>query len=326
MYFTQGEDKPYICRCEWTRYTYNVLYTVARVRGEVDELVIKRRSRQKKRSSTNQSVKRKRSRSSRDGNIDGEMAIPTSSAEQLATPYVSVIIPVMNERRTLRRVIREAYRIHPFTEVIVVVNGSTDGSLGIAKRSRAKVLVYDKPLGHDIGRSIGAREARSPHILFIDADMVIPAVKLRKFVQAIEQGVDVALNDYSGPVDKEVVHGVVLAKHTLNTLLGRSDLEGSSMTAIPHAVSRRALSVIGASALCVPPLAHTMAIRKGLVVKKVVHVNVGKLNPIRLKRERTNSLEPLIVGDHLEAIHWWLKETDSRGGYEDGVRQRWMVR
>ncbi|WP_256759864.1 glycosyltransferase family A protein [Cohnella sp. WQ 127256] len=249
-----------------------------------------------------------------------------SSVESSSIPYVSVIIPVMNERRTLGRVIREAFRVHPQVEVIVVVNGSTDGSLNIARKSGAKVLVYDRPLGHDVGRSIGAREAKGNVMLFIDADMVISATKLKAFVHAIAQGTDIALNDYSGPVNKRIVHGVVLAKHTLNTLLGRPDLKGSSMTAIPHAISRKALSVVGSQALAVPPMAHTMAIREGLKVERVIPINVGLLNPVRTKRERKNSLEPLIVGDHLEAIQWWLSKTDFRGGYDDGVRQRWVVR
>jgi len=248
------------------------------------------------------------------------------SGDSWQSPRVSVIVPVMNERRTLSKVIREAFRVHPHTEVIVVVNGSTDGSLDIARRSGAKVLVYNRPLGHDVGRSIGAREAVGEILLFIDADMLIPAPKLKVFVDSVERGIDVALNDYSGPVDLPVVHGVVLAKHALNTLLGRPDLAGASMTAIPHAISRRALSTIGCSSLSVPPLAHAMAIRQGLNVERVAPVNVGKLNPVRLKRERKNSLEPLIVGDHLEAIHWWLRHTDFRGGYEDGSRQRGMVR
>jgi glycosyltransferase involved in cell wall biosynthesis len=232
----------------------------------------------------------------------------------------------MNERRTLRKVIREAFRVHPHTEVIVVLNGSTDGSLEIARRSGAKLLVYDRPLGHDVGRSIGAREAMGDILLFIDADMVIPAGRLKPFVNAVAKGTDVALNDYSGPVDKPIVHGVVLAKHALNTLMGRPDLAGASMTAVPHAISRKALTAIGSSALSVPPLAHAMAVLKGFNVERTTAVNVGKLNPMRLKRERTHSLEPLIVGDHLEAIQWWLRNTDSRGGYVDGDRQRWMVR
>ncbi|MFC5468856.1 glycosyltransferase family 2 protein [Cohnella suwonensis] len=255
-----------------------------------------------------------------------ERPIIDTPAGQESSPVVSVIVPVMNERKTLRRVLEEASRVHPKTEVIVVVNGSTDGSLEIARKSGAKVLVYESPLGHDVGRSIGAREAQGNILLFIDADMVIPAAILRAFVNSISQGADVALNDYSGPVKKFTVHGVVLAKHALNQLLGRPDLEGSSITAVPHALSRKALDIIGTSALSVPPLAHTMAIFAGLNVRRVIHVNVGQLNPMRQERERKHSLAPLIMGDHLEAIQWWLRKTDSRGGYEDEDRQRWMVR
>lgn len=253
-------------------------------------------------------------------------AIDASGEQDSSQPFVSVVIPVMNERKTLRSVIREAFRVHPHTEVIVVVNGSTDGSLDIANKSGARVLVYKRPLGHDVGRAIGAQEARGSVLLFIDADMIIPAAKLKLFVDAVAQGVDVALNDYSGPVKKQKVHGVVLAKHALNQLLGRPDLQGSSLTAVPHALSRKALDTIGASSLSVPPLAQTMAIHRGLNVRRVIRVNVGKLNPIRFMRERTQSLEPLIVGDHLEAIEWWQEKTDARGGYEDPTRQRWMVR
>lgn len=228
-------------------------------------------------------------------------------------PAVSVIIPVMNEKRTLARVIREALRVHPRTEVIAVVNGSTDGSLSIARASGARVLVFDRPLGHDVGRAIGAREAAGETLLFIDADMVIPAARLRAFADAVAQGTDVALNDYSGPRSKAVVHNVILAKHALNALLGRSDLAGASMTAVPHAISRRALSAIGAEALAVPPLAMTKALDAGLNVKRVRHIDVGTLNRPRKKRERTGSLEPLIIGDHLEAIGWWLKRGNATG-------------
>src|SRR5690554_3214603 len=69
-------------------------------------------------------------------------------------PIVSVVIPVMNERRTIAQVIRNASRVHSHTEVIVVINGSSDGSRQIAERTGAKVLVYDHPFGHDVGRSI----------------------------------------------------------------------------------------------------------------------------------------------------------------------------
>lgn len=252
---------------------------------------------------------------------------PQGTAESRGEPLVSVIIPVMNERRTIGRVVREAKRVHPSTEVIVVANGSKDGSAAIARSSGARVIVYDEPLGHDVGRGVGANAARGQALLFIDGDMVIPAAQLRPFVQSVLQGeTDVALNDYSGPTDKHAVHSVVLAKHALNALLGRPDLKGTSMTAVPHAISRRALETIGAEALSVPPLAHARAVRLGCKVSAVKHINVGKLNLLRKKRERTNPLERLIVGDHLEAIDWMARHSDERGGYGDAERKRYFAR
>ncbi|NBD26520.1 glycosyltransferase [Paenibacillus sp. T1] len=242
-------------------------------------------------------------------------------------PLVSVIIPVMNERRTIGRVIDEARRVHPNTEVIVVANGSTDGSADIARRKGVRVLAFAEPLGHDVGRAVGAKAARGGALLFIDGDMIIAAAQLKPFVQSVLRGeADVALNDYSGPTNKAVVHSVVLAKYALNALLGRPDLQGTSMTAVPHAVSRRALEAIGADALAVPPLAHAKAVRLGFAVKAVKHINVGKLNLLRKQRERTNPLERLIVGDHLEAIDWLARQTDDRGGYGDTERKREFAR
>ncbi|MUT65867.1 glycosyltransferase [Paenibacillus sp. NEAU-GSW1] len=240
-------------------------------------------------------------------------------------PLVSVIIPVMNERSTIKRVIREAALVHPNTEIIVVANGSTDGSAAIAARMGARVLRYAIPLGHDVGRSVGAAAARGDVLLFIDGDMVIPAAKLRPFVRAVMGGVDAALNDYSGPVRKTVVHSVVLAKHALNAVLQRTDLKGVSFTAVPHAISRRCLQEIGAEALSVPPLAQAKAVKHGLKVEAVFSVNVGKMNKPRRRRERENPLERLIVGDHLEAMHWLISQTDERGGYKDLSRNREMA-
>ncbi|PWW07360.1 glycosyl transferase family 2 [Paenibacillus cellulosilyticus] len=242
-------------------------------------------------------------------------------------PLVSVIIPVMNERRTIRRVIREAFAVHPSTEVIVVANGTRDGSSVIAKKAGARVIEYAEPLGHDVGRAVGAEAARGDVLLFIDGDMVISASRLRPFVAAVlREGVDVALNDYSGPTAKPIVHSVVLAKHALNAMLQRPDLNGTSMTAVPHALSRSALTAVGAESLAVPPLAHAKAIRLGLRVKAVHHVNVGKLNPPRRERERMKPLEYVIVGDHLEALEWVLGRGDDRCGFVDQTRKRHYAR
>ncbi|MFH5182129.1 glycosyltransferase family 2 protein [Paenibacillus sp. TAB 01] len=241
------------------------------------------------------------------------------------TSKVSVILPVMNERKTLAAVLREVKKLKPL-EIIVVANGSTDGSAAIASKCGAKVLTFDQPLGHDVGRSIGARHAAGEILLFLDGDMVIPAAQLRPYLRAVERGVDVALNRYNGKLSRSTVHPVVLAKHALNTVLGRPDLKGASLTTIPHAMSRQAAQTIGFEQLAVPPKAQAIAIQHRLKVKAVHLIQVGKLNPVRRREKGADPLGNLIVGDHLEAINWYAKATNDRGLRSDLSRNRHIVR
>jgi len=241
-------------------------------------------------------------------------------------PVVSVIIPALNERKTIAAVIREAARVHPRTEVIVVANGSTDGTDRVASRLGAIVIHKENPLGHDVGRFVGAQAAKGKVLLFIDGDMVISSSKLVPYVRAVLSGVDIALNDYDGPVHHIPVHRVVLSKHALNAMLGRSDLRGASLTAVPHAISRRALKRIEVKSLAIPPLAQTIAVSKGLEIKSVHRIEVGKLNPRRVRRHTDDPLDAMITGDHLEAIQWLLHQKGPRGGYSDLQRKRDKVR
>lgn len=239
--------------------------------------------------------------------------------------YVSVIIPAMNEAGTIGKVIAGAREVHPRCEVIVVVNGSADNTAEIALSLGAHVIHFEQPLGHDVGRSVGAEAAKGEVLLFIDGDFVLNASQLRPFVAAVSRGTDVALNDYSGPVRQEFPHPVVLSKHVLNIMLGRPDLKGCSLTAVPHALSRRALASLG-SVLSRPPLAHALAVLEGLQVKAVHKVPVGRLNAVRPKRAGTDPLREVILTDHLDAAGLVLQRRGERAGFIDGNRRRGMVR
>ncbi|UUZ84324.1 hypothetical protein LJK88_11810 [Paenibacillus sp. P26] len=161
--------------------------------------------------------------------------------------------------------------------------------------------------------------------MFLDGDIVFPASSLRKLVHAVKNGVDVALNKYNGNLARKKVHSVILSKYALNNILSPPHLKGSSLTAIPHALSRRALKEIGAENLAVPPKALAIAARKGLKIKGVHYFEVGRTNP-RKRRGPNDPLKDLIVGDHLEAIHYVLEHTDHRGGMTDLGRRREMVK
>ncbi|MDF2667913.1 MAG: family 2 glycosyl transferase [Paenibacillus sp.] len=269
----------------------------------------------------------RKQRSSRKSLIRKRLRPVITANRNSTSPKVSVIIPVVNERRTIGPIIANAFRVHRDTEVIVVSNGSTDGTKQIAERMGARVIEYPEALGHDVGRSLGAKEAKGSIILFLDGDIVIQPIALIPFVRAVENGIDVALNSYQGPTNKVNVHGVVLAKHALNIALSRPELKGSSLTTIPHAMSKKALDLIGYEQLVVPPKAQAIGIMRGLDIRAVHYVDVGRTNRIRKrKRGEGDPLESLIVGDHLEAIHWLTNSTNSRGNQPDLTRVRNVVR
>ncbi|MDR0267012.1 glycosyltransferase [Paenibacillus sp.] len=237
-------------------------------------------------------------------------------------PVVSVIIPAMNEQKSIGYVIREAWRVHDACEVIVVANGCTDRTAEIATALGAKVLQFEQSLGHDVGRTVGAEAASGQVLLFVDADMKVGHKQLRPFMNAVLRGTDVALNSYRGQVRLRQAHPVVLAKHTLNSMLKRRDLSGASLTAVPHAISREAADIIGTANLSVPPLAQAIAVRSGMKVKAVYEVPVGRLNRRRTKLNGQDLLQQVVINDHLQALAWYLSETDPRAGFSDLDRDR----
>ena len=60
---------------------------------------------------------------------------------------LAVVIPALNEALTIEPVIRRAMAISSF--VVVVDDGSTDGTGRVAEEAGAHVLRNDKSLGYD---------------------------------------------------------------------------------------------------------------------------------------------------------------------------------
>lgn len=213
----------------------------------------------------------------------------------------------------------------PLAQIIVVVNGSTDRTLQAASRyNEVTVVHYPQALGHDIGRSIGAKLADTEILLFLDADIAISAEALIPFIRSIDRGTDVALNDITPFVGRFAVRdSVSILKEFLNRSLGRDDLRMNSMTAVPFALSRHAVDVIGASKLTVPPMAHALAIQNGLRVETAGQINVISSNKLRQSNMGlSNPVSRMITGDHWEALHEVMKLQGSRLHYPDLFRDR----
>jgi glycosyltransferase involved in cell wall biosynthesis len=85
---------------------------------------------------------------------------------------VSIVTPCYNGARYLEATLRSAiHQTKPPLEVIVIDDGSTDGSAQIAERVGPPVrLIRQSNQGESAARNRGLGEARGSHVLFLDAD------------------------------------------------------------------------------------------------------------------------------------------------------------
>jgi len=102
---------------------------------------------------------------------------------------VSVIIPVRNGELYLGEAIDSVLKqIYPIHEVIVVDNGSTDGSRKTAERFGGPVRVIDEPVACIArARNAGVGAATGDLIAFLDADDLWDPAKLSRQIEVLEQ-------------------------------------------------------------------------------------------------------------------------------------------
>jgi hypothetical protein len=240
------------------------------------------------------------------------------------TKSVGAIVSVMNEEKTIVEVLKQLNRL-PLDELIIIVNGSTDETLEkVRMHSHALIVNYPDPLGHDIGRAIGAKLSNADILLFLDGDFVVQAESLVPFIADIDKGSDLALNDISSYLPRfSKWDSVTVMKRFLNVALSRPDLNANSLTAVPHAISRNTLLQIGCSELMVPPKAQVNALLAGLVVTAPGSINVVSVNKVREHNHgRNNSVSRMIVGDHVEALGRAMKSKGERIVFPDIIRKR----
>lgn len=215
---------------------------------------------------------------------------------------LSVIISVQQDEKTIQRLLYQVGRLSP-KETILVIHGSKDRSIDIILNNSScasTCYIYPFPLGEELWRSVGAKEATGDVWLFLQAGEVIAAEDMLPFIQACYQGVDIALRK------RQTMNGswtVSLARAYVNSLFEKERLGTSSMSDLPYAMTQRASVEIGVDHLFVPPLAQAIALRKGLRVE-AVHLLTGTVRGIRASRER----ERTCLGDHLEAVAYWTEQ------------------
>lgn len=112
----------------------------------------------------------------------------------MEVPAVSVIIPARNAERTLGRTLDclRGQDLGGALEVVVVDNGSSDGTRALAVRHPVSARVLDGPgTGPGAARNAGAAAASGPVLAFTDADCFPHPGWLREGLAAIAAGRDI---------------------------------------------------------------------------------------------------------------------------------------
>lgn len=127
---------------------------------------------------------------------------------------ISVIMPVYNAEKYLKDSIEDILaQTYKALEIILIDDGSTDGSLEIlnqykSKDERIKVIVSSNK-GPSAARNLGLDEAKGKYIRFVDADDRIPKDSMEKLVQPYiqYQDIDLVIGNYACTPNKNYMTG-----------------------------------------------------------------------------------------------------------------------
>ena len=102
-----------------------------------------------------------------------------------------VFCPAWNEEASLPAVLEEVRRELPEADILVVDDGSTDGTAEVARRAGAEVLSFGENRGLREAVAAGFRHARERGYRLcgrLDADGQHPAVELRRLLEIVRAG------------------------------------------------------------------------------------------------------------------------------------------
>lgn len=99
---------------------------------------------------------------------------------------VSVVIAAFNEAEAVGPVVAGIRALVPEVELIVVDDGSADGTGDVAEAAGARVIRHRRNMGQGASLKTGALAASREHVLFCDADGQHTAEDVRRIIDAFD--------------------------------------------------------------------------------------------------------------------------------------------
>jgi glycosyltransferase involved in cell wall biosynthesis len=134
------------------------------------------------------------------------LAAAQAARATTADPYVSIVMPCLNEEQTVGVCVRKAVswleRAGLQGEVIVVDNGSSDRSVELAEEAGARV-VHERRRGYGQTYLRGFTEARGEFIVMGDSDDTYDFSDLSALIEPLKHGADMVVgNRFAGGISR----------------------------------------------------------------------------------------------------------------------------
>jgi len=213
---------------------------------------------------------------------------------------VSVVIPALNEERGIRQVleqllqagrkVRQRFPGVQEVEILVVDDGSTDGTAALARQvERVRVISHERNRGYGAALKTGFAAARGDWLVFLDADGTYPPEFLVDLVKAMDRDdADIILGSRLAgatsrmPLTRRV--GNTLFAHLLSWITGRRITDTASGMRI---FKKEILPRLGLlpDGLDFTPAMSTAALHEGLDIREIPmsydeRAGRSKLNPV----------------------------------------------
>lgn len=119
---------------------------------------------------------------------------------------LTILIPCLNEEETIGICIQKARKFIEENqidgEILIADNGSSDNSIKIAKKYKAKIVEVKKK-GYGNALIEGTKSANGKYIIMGDADDSYDFLELKAFIHKLEEGYDLVIgNRYQGKIEK----------------------------------------------------------------------------------------------------------------------------